>query len=134
MRTVDGDKVCVKGVSRTIRAADPVFTESQRAAAASYGLCKDEFTDTGYWPPQLYVRESRRMQGLVVITQNDIISNPSKPDPIMVSSFPIDSHDVSAHPGNTGEPRRRGRFRHSLAERGRKELHPPGRDEPGDRF
>ena len=27
------------------------------------------------------------------VTENDIITNPSKPDPIMVSSFPIDSHD-----------------------------------------
>ncbi len=72
---------------------DPVFTPAQRDAYAQWGLCADEFTDTGHFPPQLYVRESRRMQGMYFLTQNDIIGNPSKPDPIMVSSFPIDSHD-----------------------------------------
>jgi hypothetical protein len=72
---------------------DPVFSASQRASAASWGLCADEFPGTDHWPPQLYVRESRRMQGMYVITENDIISDPIKIDPISVSSFPIDSHD-----------------------------------------
>jgi hypothetical protein len=70
-----------------------VFTEAERNRYAAWGLCADEFTTTGNFPPQLYVRESRRMQGMYVITENDITGNPSKPDPIMVSSFPIDSHD-----------------------------------------
>lgn len=71
----------------------PVFTQAQRDAYAQWGLCADEFTNSGHFPPQLYVRESRRMKGMHVITENDIIGNPSKPDPIMISSFPIDSHD-----------------------------------------
>lgn len=80
---------------------DPVFSASQRASVAQWGLCADEFPDTGHWPPQLYVRESRRMQGMYVINQGDIIGDPVKPDPIMVSSFPIDSHDCRriAYPG-----------------------------------
>jgi len=73
---------------------DPVFSESQRANVAKWGLCADEFPDTDHFPPQLYVRESRRMQGEYVISQNDIIGDPVKDDPIVVSSFPIDSHDV----------------------------------------
>ncbi|MFT7515916.1 MAG: hypothetical protein ACI9QL_005151 [Candidatus Omnitrophota bacterium] len=72
---------------------DPVFTQAQRDSIARWGLCADEFPDTGHFPPQLYVRESRRMQGMYVINQNDIIGTPSKPDSIMISSFPIDSHD-----------------------------------------
>ena len=80
---------------------DPVFPASQRASIANWGLCADEFQDTGHFPPQLYVRESRRMQGMHVITENDIIGNPVKTDPISVSSFPIDSHDCQriAYPG-----------------------------------
>jgi hypothetical protein len=74
-------------------ATDPVFTEKQRAEHAQWGLCVDEFKETGHWPPQLYVRESRRMKGVYVIKESDILKEPSKPDPIMVSSFPIDSHD-----------------------------------------
>lgn len=72
---------------------DPIFSASQRASIAQWGLCADEFPDTGHWPPQLYVRESRRMQGLYIMDQNDIIGNPFKTDPIAVGSFPLDSHD-----------------------------------------
>ncbi len=80
---------------------DPVFSESQRNSVARWGLCADEFPDTGHFSPYLYVRESRRMQGMYVISQGDIIGDPVKPDPIMVSSFPIDSHDCQriAYPG-----------------------------------
>jgi hypothetical protein len=34
------------------------------------------------------------MQGLYVLSQKDIIDEPQKDDPIAISSFPIDSHDV----------------------------------------
>ena len=57
------------------------------------GLCKDEFANTAHFPPALYVRESRRMKGLHVISQRDIITSPEKDDAIAISSFPIDSHD-----------------------------------------
>jgi hypothetical protein len=60
---------------------------------ATLGLCKDEFAETAHFPPALYVRESRRMIGLHVISQRDIITTPEKVDPIAISSFPIDSHD-----------------------------------------
>ncbi len=64
-----------------------------RATMAELGLCRDEFPDTGYWSPQLYVREGRRMDGRYTLTQKDIIDDPKKEDAIAVSSFPIDSHD-----------------------------------------
>jgi hypothetical protein len=73
---------------------DPAIPEAIRTQMASLGLCKDEFADYGHWSPQLYVREGRRMQGVHVVTQNDILKEPVKDDPIAVSSFPIDSHDV----------------------------------------
>lgn len=72
---------------------DPVFSEKKRTEHAQWGLCADEFKETGHWPPQLYVRESRRMKGMYVIKESDILKEPAKPDPIMISSFPIDSHD-----------------------------------------
>jgi len=72
---------------------DPVFSASQRASNAAWGLCADEFPDTDHFSPYLYVRESRRMQGMYVVSQSDIIGDPVKSDPIMISSFPIDSHD-----------------------------------------
>ena len=72
---------------------DPAVPPKIRADYAALGLCKDEFADTARFPPALYVRESRRMKGLHVISQRDIIEAPEQDDAIAISSFPIDSHD-----------------------------------------
>jgi hypothetical protein len=72
---------------------DPAVPEPLRRQMAELGLCRDEFADYGHWSPQLYVREGRRMIGEYVVSQRDIMEQPEKPDPIVVSSFPIDSHD-----------------------------------------
>jgi hypothetical protein len=72
---------------------DPAVPDKLRKQYAGLGLCRDEFPDTGHFPPALYVRESRRMRGMVVLSQKDIIDTPEKDDPIAISSFPIDSHD-----------------------------------------
>jgi hypothetical protein len=73
---------------------DPAVPEKVRKEYADLGLCKDEFIEHDHFPPALYVRESRRMKGMYVISQSDIIDEPEKEDPIAISSFPIDSHDV----------------------------------------
>ncbi|MBC8128481.1 MAG: FAD-dependent oxidoreductase, partial [Gloeobacteraceae cyanobacterium ES-bin-144] len=72
---------------------DPAVPKNLRDDLAKFGLCKDEFPNTGHWSPQLYVREGRRMKGAYVITQSDILTQGAKPDSIAVASFPIDSHD-----------------------------------------
>ena len=72
---------------------DAGVPEKFRKQLAGYGLCRDEFPETDHWSPQLYVREGRRMRGLHVVSQRDILDEPKKDDPIAVSSFPIDSHD-----------------------------------------
>lgn len=72
---------------------DDAVPEETRQRYARLGLCKDEFPEYGHWPPQLYVREGRRMKGMYVVSQKDIMTEPEKEDPIVVSSFPIDSHD-----------------------------------------
>lgn len=73
---------------------DPAVPKAIRDRYAKFGLCKDEFANYDYFSPALYVRESRRMKGLYVIKQKDILEEPKKDDPIAISSFPIDSHDV----------------------------------------
>ncbi|MCU0786290.1 MAG: FAD-dependent oxidoreductase [Verrucomicrobia bacterium] len=72
---------------------DPAVPMNVRKEYSRLGLCQDEFPETGHFPPQLYVREGRRMKGMYVISQNDILVNRKKDDPIAISSFPIDSHD-----------------------------------------
>ncbi|MCB1095104.1 MAG: FAD-dependent oxidoreductase [Verrucomicrobiae bacterium] len=72
---------------------DPTVPVKMRDHYAELGFCKDEFAADEHFPPALYVRESRRMKGLHVISQRDILDDPEKDDPIAISSFPIDSHD-----------------------------------------
>jgi hypothetical protein len=72
---------------------DPAVPAEIREEYAQIGLCRDEFAEYGHWSPQLYVREGRRMVGEYVLSQKDISEEPRKHDPIVVSSFPIDSHD-----------------------------------------
>ena len=72
---------------------DSVVPAAIREEYAQIGLCKDEFADYDHWSPQLYVREGRRMIGEYIVSQKDIMEEPKKDDAIVVSSFPIDSHD-----------------------------------------
>ena len=72
---------------------DAAVPENVRKRYARLGLCKDEFAKYDHFSPALYVREGRRMRGMYVLSQKDILDEPEKNDPIVVSSFPIDSHD-----------------------------------------
>ena len=42
-----------------------------RDEARSWGWCRDEYDDNAHLPPQLYVREARRMLGAHVFTEHD---------------------------------------------------------------
>lgn len=75
-------------------ATDTSVPEATRKEMQSIGLHKDEFTDNGHLPYQLYVRESRRMKGVSVVTQQDVQENRRKADAIGISSHFIDSHHV----------------------------------------
>ena len=50
---------------------DPAVPPHIREDASRWGLCKDEFLETAGVPPQLYIREARRMVGQHVFTAND---------------------------------------------------------------
>ncbi len=72
---------------------DPAVPDAIRAKYGRLGLCKDEFAAHSHFSPALYVRESRRMKGMYVLSEKDILAEAIKHDPIAISSFPIDSHD-----------------------------------------
>eukprot|EP00038_Savillea_parva_P011236 m.196160 g.196160 ORF g.196160 m.196160 type:complete len:693 (-) comp19704_c0_seq1:6-2084(-) len=72
---------------------DPAVPETVRNRVASWGLCADEFVDTDHWPPQLYTRETRRMVGDRVFTQNDPVNTPCWGHAsIGVGDYTFDSH------------------------------------------
>jgi len=73
---------------------DPDVPASVRAEYADWGLCKDEFQDTGGWPHQLYVREARRMLGEHVLTQHDLQKHRRKHDVIGMAGYNIDIREV----------------------------------------
>ena len=73
---------------------DPSVPESVREKYKPWGLCKDEFTDTGGWPHQLYIREARKMKGEYILTQHDLMTDRRKNDCIGMAGYNIDIREV----------------------------------------
>ncbi len=75
-------------------ANDPRIPATLQMEVRDWGLCKDEYEDSAYWPHQLYVREARRMVGEYVVIQKDLQTDLKKPDVIGMGSYNSDSHNV----------------------------------------
>ena len=77
---------------------DPALPEDFRNEAATWGLCRDEFTETGHIPPGIYVREARRMVGMRVYTEADTKYAPNDararlhPDSIAIGEYSHNCH------------------------------------------
>jgi len=71
--------------------------EKVRNSMQNWGLAKDEFTDNGNWPYQLYIREARRMIGVYVTTENEVLGRIRVTDPVGMGSYALDSHNVQRY-------------------------------------
>ena len=74
-------------------ANDPEVPEELRKKVAAFGLPKDEFTETGGWPHELYVREGRRMVSDHVMTEKNCTGEATDEDSVGLASYGMDSHN-----------------------------------------
>ncbi|WP_447726142.1 FAD-dependent oxidoreductase [Sphingomonas koreensis] len=75
-------------------ANDPGVPAETRAETSKWGLCKDEFTRTGHWPREMYVREARRMVSDFVMAEPHLRGSKPTPRPVGMGSYNMDSHNV----------------------------------------
>ncbi len=75
----------------------PRVPEKIRTAFQKFGLAKDEFTDNGHWPRQLYVREARRMVSDYVMTEKNCRRLEIVPDSVGMGAYNMDSHNIQRY-------------------------------------
>src|SRR5205823_4602280 len=75
----------------------PRVPQKVRDQMKPWGLAADEFTDTGNWPHQIYVREARRMVSDYVVTENDCRRKRNTPRSVGMGSYNMDSHNCARY-------------------------------------
>lgn len=75
-------------------ATDPRVPAKVRDDIRRFGLPRDEFTDNGGWPHQLYVREARRMVSDLVMTEHHTFGRLAAAHPIALGSYGTDTHEI----------------------------------------
>ncbi len=102
-----------KGLMWTL-AYHPRTPEFVRKEVSAFGLCKDEFTETGGWPHQLYIREARRMVSDYVMTQHHCEGLVDVPDPVGLGSNSMDSHHTQRYITREGYVKNEGNVQANL--------------------
>jgi hypothetical protein len=77
--------------------SDPAVPAEVRKEMERWGYAGDEFTDNGYWPHQIYVREARRMVGDYVMTENEVLGRAPVEQSVGMGSYTMDSHNVQRY-------------------------------------
>ncbi|MBM3891973.1 MAG: FAD-dependent oxidoreductase, partial [Verrucomicrobia bacterium] len=75
-------------------ATDPRVPAKVREEMRRFGLPKDEFTDNGGWPHQLYIREARRMVSDFVMTEHHTFGRRVAPNSVGLGSYGTDTHEI----------------------------------------
>jgi hypothetical protein len=65
-----------------------------RGQMRRFGLPRDEFTENGGWPHQVYIREGRRMVSDLVMTENHTFGRQIAPHPVSLGSYGTDTHEI----------------------------------------
>jgi hypothetical protein len=96
-----------KGLFWTL-ANSPRVPEKIRMAYQKFGLAKDEFTENGNWPRQLYIREARRMVGDYVMAEKNCRRQEIVEDSVGMGAYNMDSHHVQRYVTEEGFVRNEG--------------------------
>jgi hypothetical protein len=72
---------------------DPRMPQHLRNEMLQWGYPKDEYVSNENFTPQLYIRESRRMIGPYVMTQQNCQGKEIVPDGIGLAAYTMDSHN-----------------------------------------
>jgi hypothetical protein len=83
-------------------ANDEAVPAKLRNTYASWGLAGDEFSSTGNWPHQLYIREARRLAAPLVMTEQHCLGQAEAYEVIGLGAYSMDSHNCRrfAHNGH----------------------------------
>jgi hypothetical protein len=73
---------------------DPRVPAELREEMKQWGYPKDEYTESGNWTPQLYIREARRMVGSYVMTQDNCQGRQVVNDGVGMAAYTMDSHNI----------------------------------------
>jgi hypothetical protein len=92
----------------TFLATSPRVPAHIRAEMRQWGPCRDEFTETEGWSPQLYVREARRMISDYVMTEKHCRGLEVAADSVGLAAYNMDSHNYqrivkNGHVENEGD-------------------------------
>lgn len=96
-----------KGLMWTLANNSRVPAEVQQQFK-TWGLAKDEFTDNGNWPHQLYVREARRMVSDYVMTEHHCMARQVAEDSVGLGAYGMDSHHTQRYIDAEGNARNEG--------------------------
>jgi hypothetical protein len=72
---------------------DPRMRKDIQTEMLKLGYPKDEYTDSGNWSTQMYVREARRMIGDYVMTQANCQGREVVKDGVGMAAYTMDSHN-----------------------------------------
>lgn len=86
----------------------PRVPDKVKAHFKRLGPAKDEFTETGNWPHQLYVREARRMISDYVMTQHNCQGRVEAKDAVGLAAYTMDSHNIQRYVDKNGHARNEG--------------------------
>ncbi len=75
-------------------ATDARVPAKVRKELKRFGLPKDEFTDNGGWPHQIYVREARRMVSDLVLTEHHTFGRQPVAKSVGLGSYGTDVHEI----------------------------------------